>query len=158
MRHHQAVATLVPARHPGSAPGHWRHTAGLCCYVAAGILLAGAVILPIVALVFFVGWLWILIDAAVHTAKGSIGPGGAGLLGQVIEMPGHDPLGGMAVMMAVIGSALVSGLVLTAVVLLSIEALLLIGALLFFLIGRRLRRGLRIHGNRPPVAAAARLR
>jgi hypothetical protein len=146
VRHYQAVAT-------SSTPRHWRHTAGLCCYVAAGVLLAGAVILPIVAIVFFVGWLWILIDTAVHTAKDSIGPG---LLGQVIEMPGHDPLGGMAVMAAVIGSALVSGLVLTAVVLLCIEALLLTGALVFFLVGRRLRRGLRNPGNRTPIAATAR--
>ena|SRR2546430_8791960 len=117
-------------------PSGWRANLGMCCYVVSGFLLAAAALLPIVSLGIFILWLRIMIAAAVRTGQQSIG---AGPLSQFIELPGHDPLGGMALMVAVIGSALVSGLLLTAVILLCIEVLLLVGSLILYLIGRRLR-------------------
>ena len=129
------LASRPASRATPTAPG-WARGLGLCCYIAAGLCLAGAIILPIVALVFFIIWIRLVAGAAIQTATSAISLS--------LYAPDHDPLGGTAAMVAVIGYAVVAGLGLAAVVLLVIEALLVVSALVLFLVGRRLRRVRRI--------------
>jgi hypothetical protein len=125
------LASRPAGRATPTAPG-WVRGLGMCCYVAAGLCLVVAVILPILALVVFIIWLRLVVGAAVQTATSAISLS--------LYAPDHDPLGGTAAMVVVIGSAVVAGLGLSAVILLVIEAVLVVSALILFLIGRRLRR------------------
>jgi len=138
---------------PDAGARRWMRALGLCCYLAAGLMLAGAVILPIVTFAIFVFWLKTIVGALLGDIADNIGLGsGASPVGQVFDVPGHDPTG-IVLLVAVIGSAVASGLAIAAFVLLCTESFLIIGALGLFLIGRRLRRGPQL-SRRPTLRAA----
>src|SRR5262249_38300907 len=113
-----------PVAGPGrGAPG--RHdTLARCCYVAASLMLVIAVLVLIIALVIFVFSIVLEVKALIDTASAS-----------------QDPVGATIAIVAVVGTALASGIGIAAFLLVCSEAVLIIGALALFLIGRRLRRG-----------------
>jgi hypothetical protein len=87
-------------------------------------MLALAVLVLIIALVIFAFSIAIELKALFDTARAS-----------------QDPVGSTIAIVAVVGTALVSGLGIVVFILVCTEAILIIGAIVLFLIGRRLRRG-----------------
>jgi len=117
-----ATANRPPAYGHGRRRSH--DTLARCCYVAGSLMLASAVLVLIIAVVIFVFSIAIELKALVDTVGAS-----------------EDPVGAAIVIVAVVGTALATGLGIAAFLLICIEVVLIVGAIALFLIGRRLRRG-----------------
>jgi uncharacterized membrane protein YhaH (DUF805 family) len=108
----------------GRAPRRSQDTLATCCNVAGGLMVALAVLVPLIALVIFIFSIAVELKALFDTASAS-----------------QDPVGATIAIVAVVGTALASGLGVAAFLLVCSEVILIVGAIALFLIGRRLRRG-----------------
>jgi hypothetical protein len=86
-------------------------------------MLAAAVLVPIIVLVIVIFSVALELKALFDTASAS-----------------QDPVGATVAVVAVVGTAMASGLGIAAFLLACIEVILIVAAVVLFLIGRRLRR------------------
>ena len=120
---HGVVATERPVAGPGRGPRRRQDALALWCYTAGSLMLALAVLVPVIVLVVFVFSIVLELKALWDTASAS-----------------QDPVGATIAIVAVVGTALASGLGIAAFVLVCIEVILIVAAVALFVIGWRLRR------------------
>jgi hypothetical protein len=106
----------------------WKRNVGVACYVAAGCCAMAAVALPILSVIVFLLWIGILVSAAT-------GSSAMLSLGQPVHA-GPEVLVEFAVLIA----GVVGGVGVMVAVLVVIEVILIISAITFLVIGRKLRR------------------
>jgi hypothetical protein len=138
--HRRAVGDDRPGR---TGIGHHRRTVGIFCYVLAGLMLAAALVVPVV------GFFATMMLAVWAAAASGMTMAGDVTIGMTMAGPGHDPAGVAIELIAELVFGLLRLLgplpaILVAVLTVIVEIGLIIGAILLILIGRRLRRPARV--------------